>query len=485
MTSTSKIWKELTSILSNLNNFHSLEVVDRVSETQLQVGENSNWIIWRLKGIMYFNVVLFVDVRTKQPSVLIVYSYDCSAHEQVVVEFANFIKYIFRCEVNIDIWVQHEIQVGGATDWLQAKLDQSQYIIIICSTGARFKCVKKQQNRLKQNRAVPDVFTSAVDYVSESMRLSQSNEEALRKFVVVYFDYSSPSDVPPKLDRVTRFCLMSDLFFLYCHLHGLRPEESGHLASHYSIQPETFHCTDIGRQMYEALTIAHDFFENNPNWLEFILEQNTPSPIIGSSDNKKDNSQINSPSTERREISPNQRNNFGLNGMTQNKMNGSPSTTLSSEPVSSSSPSIVSDEEALLDNKYCKYDTEGIGNGKNSPKSGITKWNGVSTLDSPASSNSSSSDIKQMNVNLNMSPRKATEKGKSQGFVNPLYVKENGMDTDDCYLDNDEQIQRDIEFITNFDARRQVSNGNTHRNSLFPVRIQNGEFINPLSNENF
>ena len=36
--------------LSNLNNFHSLEVVDRVSETQLQVGENSNGIIWRLKG---------------------------------------------------------------------------------------------------------------------------------------------------------------------------------------------------------------------------------------------------------------------------------------------------------------------------------------------------------------------------------------------------------------------------------------------------
>ena len=50
MTSTSKIWKELTSILSNLNNFHSLEVVDRVSETQLQVGDNSNWVIWRLKG---------------------------------------------------------------------------------------------------------------------------------------------------------------------------------------------------------------------------------------------------------------------------------------------------------------------------------------------------------------------------------------------------------------------------------------------------
>ena len=31
--------KTVDLILSNLNNFHSLEVVDRVSETQLQVGE--------------------------------------------------------------------------------------------------------------------------------------------------------------------------------------------------------------------------------------------------------------------------------------------------------------------------------------------------------------------------------------------------------------------------------------------------------------
>ena len=30
--------------------FHSLEVVDRVCETQLHVGENSNWKIWRSKG---------------------------------------------------------------------------------------------------------------------------------------------------------------------------------------------------------------------------------------------------------------------------------------------------------------------------------------------------------------------------------------------------------------------------------------------------
>ena len=36
--------------MSNKIFFHSLEVVDRVSDAQLQVGENSDWLIWRLKG---------------------------------------------------------------------------------------------------------------------------------------------------------------------------------------------------------------------------------------------------------------------------------------------------------------------------------------------------------------------------------------------------------------------------------------------------
>ena len=42
VTSINIIQKEFSSILLYLNNFHSLEVVDRVSETQFQVGENYN-----------------------------------------------------------------------------------------------------------------------------------------------------------------------------------------------------------------------------------------------------------------------------------------------------------------------------------------------------------------------------------------------------------------------------------------------------------
>ena len=38
----SQQYLKTVDILSNMNNFHSLEVVDRVSETQLQVDENSD-----------------------------------------------------------------------------------------------------------------------------------------------------------------------------------------------------------------------------------------------------------------------------------------------------------------------------------------------------------------------------------------------------------------------------------------------------------
>ena len=63
--------KQLTSILSNLNNFHSLEVVDRVSGTQLQVGENSDEIILAVKGLKHiFFTSLKVDLMFLQPRVL-------------------------------------------------------------------------------------------------------------------------------------------------------------------------------------------------------------------------------------------------------------------------------------------------------------------------------------------------------------------------------------------------------------------------------
>ena len=67
----------MAHILSNLNNFHSLEVVDRVSETQLQVSEHLDWIIWQLKDWSVDRIVYeprrpkgFSNLKSSQMSLL-------------------------------------------------------------------------------------------------------------------------------------------------------------------------------------------------------------------------------------------------------------------------------------------------------------------------------------------------------------------------------------------------------------------------------
>ena len=65
MTSVSKISQSFTFILPKLNTFYSLEVMDRVSKTQLQVGENSNVLIRRLKVHISATVLHHVHISSK------------------------------------------------------------------------------------------------------------------------------------------------------------------------------------------------------------------------------------------------------------------------------------------------------------------------------------------------------------------------------------------------------------------------------------
>ena len=58
MTLISKISESLTFKLQNLYNFHPLEVVDRVRETQIKVDENSHRSIWRPKGQVKWGTIL-------------------------------------------------------------------------------------------------------------------------------------------------------------------------------------------------------------------------------------------------------------------------------------------------------------------------------------------------------------------------------------------------------------------------------------------
>ena len=61
------------------------------------------------------------------------------------------------CEVYLDVLDADGIKDMGIYSWIQEKIELSQYVIILCSTGARFKCAKNRQFKMKQEREVRDI----------------------------------------------------------------------------------------------------------------------------------------------------------------------------------------------------------------------------------------------------------------------------------------------------------------------------------------
>ena len=74
MTSISKISKPFIFILSNLSNIHSLKAVNRMSETQLQLGKKSYEITKFKKQIPLFKPRRHIDCRKMKSKNLILSS---------------------------------------------------------------------------------------------------------------------------------------------------------------------------------------------------------------------------------------------------------------------------------------------------------------------------------------------------------------------------------------------------------------------------
>ena len=206
------------------------------------------------------------------PSVLLLYSYDCHVHERVVIEFAEYLKHECGCEVSLDIWEQNNIKTTGAANWINDKLSMSDFIIIIASAGTRFKCNRKKQFRMNQNRPVPDMFVYGADQVAEKVRFAKLHGNSLPNAVVCCFEYTTSSDIPPKLDTLQTFNVMKEFETLYCLLRNEERDRS----SLFGKCVESYSKTSTGKQLYEALKDAVQYFKENPNWLGQTLEAISP-----------------------------------------------------------------------------------------------------------------------------------------------------------------------------------------------------------------
>ncbi|XP_013406067.1 uncharacterized protein LOC106170642 [Lingula anatina] len=217
------------------------------------------------------------------PSVLLLYSYDCPAHERVVSAFAMYLKEVCGCQVHFDLWDQDVVREKGPLVWFGETLDQVDSVIVICSTGARFKCSQKNKYQVKVDHPIADIFVPASDMVVEKIRLARNEEQLfeqpppqlLSKYCIVYFDYCTASDVPVKLELIPPFCLMKDIFAVYCQLHGIQNDTWSSLtycARHTGVKLENFAKTSQGKELDSAVRAAKDYFRNNKNWLQEKLE---------------------------------------------------------------------------------------------------------------------------------------------------------------------------------------------------------------------
>ncbi|XP_041348551.1 uncharacterized protein LOC121368080 [Gigantopelta aegis] len=225
-----------------------------------------------------------VEVSNKQlPVVLLLYSYDCPMHEKVVQALGGFLMEACSCNVTLDLFEEQIIHDQGLDDWLVERLQDADFIIVVCSVGARLRCSKKRiKFKVDALRTLPDYFAVAVDYVAEKMRAERTKGLSMSKFVTLYMDYSTASDIPPQLETGTKFCLMKDIGKLYSHLHC--PESEDRKATFPLMTESTYQDTEIGAELYVAIEQAKDYFSRHPNWVEDRLE---PVSAAASGKNKK------------------------------------------------------------------------------------------------------------------------------------------------------------------------------------------------------
>ncbi|XP_064606604.1 uncharacterized protein LOC135471339 isoform X2 [Liolophura sinensis] len=207
----------------------------------------------------------------QETTVLLLYSFDCTQHKNVVERLAFMLRQTFDFIVHFDLFELQQIDQISLLIWLQEKIDMSDFIIFVCSTGGRVQCnpsIKRLQ--LNENHPVENYFCTAVEKVTNIWREFKVPQENI---AVVTMSYSNNGDIPAKLDRFHRFRIKhrKDLAPLYCYL------------KHTDKMPQDLQFSDDVEAFFSALQEANTYFEKNPEWIYKLLDKSyvdnkTPAP---------------------------------------------------------------------------------------------------------------------------------------------------------------------------------------------------------------
>ncbi|KAI4826824.1 hypothetical protein KUCAC02_030255 [Chaenocephalus aceratus] len=221
-----------------------------------------------------------------RPKVFICYSNrDCPKHIAVIQSFAYFLQDFCSCEVVLDLWEHLEMCKEGQMSWLSRQLDESDFIITICSKGLRYYVEKKSRRgktpvsrRSNSSSSSPiggsgrDLFIVGVAMIAEKLRLAKQSEgggsQELQRYMTVYFDYSTENDIPTMLSLAPRFKLMDQLPQLFSRLHSSQSSLSDRESQPHNVSRRNYFRSRSGRSLYVSICNMHQHISQNPDWFE-------------------------------------------------------------------------------------------------------------------------------------------------------------------------------------------------------------------------
>ncbi|XP_020655547.2 interleukin-17 receptor D isoform X2 [Pogona vitticeps] len=230
-----------------------------------------------------YSSALHVERQRPRPKVFICYSNkDCQKHINVIQCFAYFLQDFCGCEVSLDLWEDLRISKEGQKEWLHRKINESHYVIIVCSKGMKYFVEKKNwkhKGSREKETGKGELFMLAVSTITEKLRHAKLNPHDLCKFIAVYFDYSCEGDIPGILELTAKYKLMDNLPQLYSHLHSR--DISLHDSELYPvhISKRNYFRNKSGRSLYVAICNMHQYIDQEPDWFEKQFVSFLPAPI--------------------------------------------------------------------------------------------------------------------------------------------------------------------------------------------------------------
>lgn len=177
------------------------------------------------------NKLIVEQKFSKTPSVLLLYSYDCEKHFNVVKAFAVFLKEICKINVSFDCWEKEEISESSLESWIWEKVNNADFVIIIWSIGARMKLRNINKNYYSYfNSASEDevsrfLFEKSMSLVNKLMKKLKTSDktttncDGLNRYLNVYFPYSSKNDIAYQFDSLKTYQLFTDFNEFLMHIY--------------------------------------------------------------------------------------------------------------------------------------------------------------------------------------------------------------------------------------------------------------------------